>query len=98
MSSSCATAPWGPLPRGELVEHTWSASCIAGAAIEVAFDSAAAPSAPELPRLVMAAIDGHASGEEHRELIALWQSRVKQILTPDPARLTRVRQLDPQAV
>ena len=64
-----------------------------GVPFEVTFDSSAAPSPEELPKLITAALAGRASPEEHRQFATLWQGRVERILTSDPARVVYVQRL-----
>jgi len=61
-----------------------------GAAVDVSYDPSAAPSAPELPALLTATLAGTATADERRRTGDLWQARVADILTGDPARVVRV--------
>lgn len=61
-----------------------------GATVEVTYSPGAVPAAPEMSPLMVAALAGRATAEEQRRFGALWQARVRDILTGDPARVVSV--------
>ncbi len=61
-----------------------------GATVEVTYSPGAVPPAAEMSPLMVAALSGRATPEEQRRFGALWQARVRDILSGDPARVVSV--------
>jgi hypothetical protein len=61
-----------------------------GTTVEVTYSPGAVPPAAEMSPLMVAALGGRATADEERRFGELWQARVRDILTGDPARVVSV--------